>query len=298
MNAPPIRQGSPPIVVSGARTNSAPGNGGLPQSGPNRGPRVIDRSASPAPVNPPVRADMVNYGVVDALKGVDLLRGLGKITSKTHTPRRYSEASDELFARVGHVAGDNKVVDIYTGRALGPVTERESAWKHQLSVEHTWPRSLGAKNYAESDLHHLFAADKTANGRRGTFPYGEVKTAVEYTTPAANPGQSRLGKDSAGNLVFEPDAAVKGDIARGLLYFATRYQAGKQKKISGENFQTELPVLLRWHKDDPVSDIERTRNNSVAAFQGNRNPYIDRPDLVDRIGLDGFRKFREATPVK
>ena len=45
----------------------------------------------------------------------------------------------------------------------------------------------------------------------------------------------------------------------------------------------EEAILRQWHKEDPVDDLERTRNNRVEGYQGNRNPFIDRPELVDRI---------------
>jgi endonuclease I len=42
-------------------------------------------------------------------------------------------------------------------------------------------------------------------------------------------------------------------------------------------------VLRKWHKDDPVDDEERDRNEKIMKLQGNRNPFIDYPELVDKI---------------
>jgi endonuclease I len=39
-------------------------------------------------------------------------------------------------------------------------------------------------------------------------------------------------------------------------------------------------MLLAWHEDDPVTDWERHRNAAICERQGNRNPFIDRPDLA------------------
>mgnify|MGYP003816292265 CR=1 FL=1 len=45
----------------------------------------------------------------------------------------------------------------------------------------------------------------------------------------------------------------------------------------------EQAWLRDWHRQDPVDEAERRRNEGVEAFQGNRNPYVDLPDLLDRI---------------
>jgi endonuclease I len=42
-------------------------------------------------------------------------------------------------------------------------------------------------------------------------------------------------------------------------------------------------VLLAWHRMDPVSDKEKTRAIEVNKIQGNRNPFIDYPELVEFI---------------
>jgi hypothetical protein len=39
-------------------------------------------------------------------------------------------------------------------------------------------------------------------------------------------------------------------------------------------------ILYQWHLDDPADATEISRNDKVASQQGNRNPYIDYPDLV------------------
>ena len=45
-------------------------------------------------------------------------------------------------------------------------------------------------------------------------------------------------------------------------------------------------LLLKWHRQDPVSQKEIDRNNAVYSFQGNRNPYIDYPQLVEHVWGD------------
>jgi hypothetical protein len=42
----------------------------------------------------------------------------------------------------------------------------------------------------------------------------------------------------------------------------------------------QLSSLMRWHVEDPPDDEERARNDLVEARQGNRNPFIDLPQLA------------------
>ncbi|MCW2961916.1 MAG: endonuclease [Thermoleophilia bacterium] len=236
-------------------------------------------SATPAPAQP----KPVDYGAVQALEGVALLEGLGKLAATGHVQRSYEGASEELYTRVADLDGDDRVLDLYTGQMSAPVTTTKDAWAQRLSVEHTWPRSEGAKGIAEADLHHLQVADKEANGARSSLPFGEVQT-VKWTSRGDADGRSVQGTSATGELVFEPADAVKGDIARGLFYFATRYP--EQRDARG--FNVALPDLLRWHEEDPVTADERARNDAVQAYQGNRNAYVDNPEFVDRVGQAGF----------
>ena len=42
-------------------------------------------------------------------------------------------------------------------------------------------------------------------------------------------------------------------------------------------------ILLKWHRQDPVSQKEINRNAGVEAVQGNRNPFVDYPYLVEYL---------------
>ena len=50
-----------------------------------------------------------------------------------------------------------------------------------------------------------------------------------------------------------------------------------------EAAQGKLCVLLQWHESDPVDEFELERNSKVFEFQGNRNPFIDKPELASLI---------------
>ena len=45
-----------------------------------------------------------------------------------------------------------------------------------------------------------------------------------------------------------------------------------------------LDTLLKWHRQHPVTDSERLRNQRIfKEFQGNRNPFVDCPEFVDAV---------------
>ena len=139
-----------------------------------------------------------------------------------------------------------------------------------MNTEHTWPQSRGADKLPErSDLHHLFPTIPGANSRRSNNRFGTV-IDVDWEQ-----GGSELGFDADGDKRFEPRPSHRGNVARALFYFATIYQADIP---AGEE-----AVLRQWHVDDPVDARERQRNQRVANLQRSRNPFVDFPQLVDRI---------------
>ena len=42
-------------------------------------------------------------------------------------------------------------------------------------------------------------------------------------------------------------------------------------------------VLKSWNQLDPPDDHERRRNDRIEVIEGVRTPFIDHPELVDRI---------------
>ncbi len=44
-----------------------------------------------------------------------------------------------------------------------------------------------------------------------------------------------------------------------------------------------LEVLKAWNKLDAPSNVEKLRNETVQKIQGNRNPFVDHPELVDQL---------------
>jgi endonuclease I len=163
--------------------------------------------------------------------------------------------------------------------------------------EHLVPQSVfGANNTPMfSDAHFVVPSDKFVNAQRGDLAFSKVNTAASHTTysngskrgPNLNSGYSA---GLTGN-VFEPIDEFKGDIARMLLYFATRYEDQvanwSYTMFNGTSTQVftnqALNVLLTWNQLDPVSQREIDRNNAIYARQNNRNPFIDNNSYVTQI---------------
>ncbi len=148
-----------------------------------------------------------------------------------------------------------------------------------MNTEHTWPQSKGARREpARGDLHHLFPTNSHANSARGNHPFGEVdgKDATRECSASQrghiiNP---KTGK-STGVYGFEPRPNHRGNVARAMFYVSAKY---------GYDIpELEEYYLRKWHREDPVDRDEIERNDAIEEAQGNRNPFIDYPELVDRI---------------
>lgn len=163
--------------------------------------------------------------------------------------------------------------DFTKGTKPGPGVVPESSI---INIEHTWPQSKFTGRYPKdlqkSDMHHLFPTDAVMNSLRGNTFFGEVSKDKGTTKCAA----SRFGTGTMGTtLIYEPPTDHKGHVARALFYFATRYEMVIRPE--------EEVVLKKWHHEHPVDEDEMKRNDFIAQIQGDRNPFIDHPELVDQI---------------
>jgi endonuclease I len=217
------------------------------------------------------------YAGAENLQGGPLLAALAKIVTK-HKDLGYDGAREVMFKDVDDLDNDNVVTCIYLGRTIANVTGTKAAFQNGqgLNAEHTWPQSKGAVGAGKADLHHLFPADCKANSTRGSFPFGTV-VGADWAD-----GGSKRGKNAEGVEVFEPRDQQKGDTARALLYFYTVY--GKLSSTNLGNFKVEEATLHRWNQLDPVDATERLRNDAIQAAQGNRNPFVDHPEWVEKVG--------------
>ncbi len=200
-----------------------------------------------------------------------------------HTEFSYKEVWDALKNIDEDPNDESNVILIYTGKSIPK--EDNGTDVDGWNREHVWAKShgdFGTSMGAGTDLHHVRPADVTVNSSRNNKNFDDSENAHSEAIG------SRHDKDS-----FEPRDAVKGDIARMMFYMAVRYEGENgepdlelvEYMNEGKSpFHGKLSTLIEWHKEDPVSDWERRRNNIIHKnYQGNRNPFIDHPEWVDEI---------------
>lgn len=206
----------------------------------------------------------------------------------------YKMAKSYMFGQVDLKVDDNHqyyIDDVYCGKritdddfhgknSIGPMKRPDGAI---LNCEHTWPQKSFTSKFSivmqTGDLHHLYPSYSKANSKRSSYHFGEViydKFPIGECSDSSlgDPVENGRGADKYGT-VFEPPAYHKGNVARSMFYFAVRYN----QKIG----PTEEATLKKWNEDDPVDDAEIQRNALIYTIQNNRNPFIDYPELVDRI---------------
>lgn len=150
-----------------------------------------------------------------------------------------------------------------------------------INAEHIWPQSyFNSALPMVSDLFNLGATFATPNSRRGNSRFAMVSKA-DYSTSCG----SKRGKEG-----FEPCDPTKGNVARSVLYFVLAYhdRSIRQGMDYNEFWVKQVPMFLEWNRLDPPDADEKRRNDLVEQFQGNRNPFIDNPELADRIGAQVF----------
>ena len=235
--------------------------------------------------------------------------------SKAELKTKLSEISSPLFllsygSGVGYTwegfyqtdrNADNTVIDRYSDISRSFSTTSAYSSISDMAIEHSFPKSWwgGYENFAYKDLFHLYPADSYTNGKKGNLPLGEVTSNPAYDNGVSRIGQNGFGDFYFGNC-FEPAEEYKGDFARSYFYVTTIHENLSNLWNSPMLTNTTYPawrpwavdLLMKWHTQDPVSEKETLRNDAIYAIQGNRNPFIDHPELAYYIwGKDTLHVF-------
>jgi deoxyribonuclease I len=199
----------------------------------------------------------------------------------TYTPYRYVYPWVDLQE-------DGKLKSLYSGKSMDPLKAIETDLQllahmentepvivsGKFNCEHVVPQSwFLAKEPMRGDLHHLFACEPSCNSMRGNSPYYDF---TAYSPEGMTLG-IRQGCGMAEDGRFEPEYG-KGIAARATLYFLKRYGGTIDIKD-----KVNLNLLMEWHDRFHVSIYEKHRNTAIFALQGNRNPFIDYPEMASNI---------------
>lgn len=239
------------------------------------------------------------YTSVDGVKGGAALKTALHELIKDHKKISYGSGEDKTwgaFYTTDAVVenGKRRVLDMYSAekRYFGSKGSAVSGMNIEHSVAKSWWG--GNQNNAYCDIHHLNPSDQNANSRKSNYPLGEL-TSVSWDNGVTFVGKANIDGKSNQNA-YEPCDEYKGDFARVFMYMFTCYQdltweytwMNYEKSTYPTLKPWAVDLLLKWHEQDPVSEKEVNRNNAVYAVQGNRNPFVDYPQLADYVWGDSI----------
>jgi endonuclease I len=245
------------------------------------------------------------YNGTAGMDGEDLKLALHNII-RNHTVRSYNILWDDFF-RIDKKP-NGLVWDIYSDRPFpeSPPYDFEF-FKDQCpggiqleggcyNREHTFPRSWWGGGTLVSDTMNtdrmqIFPVDSWVNAHRSNLPYGIVDgQATTFNGSKRGPNAYDFPGETFTGTVFEPIDEYKGDLARVYFYMVTRYlsRTGSWSELTpvlenGDLAPWAAAMFLEWHLNDPVSEKETARNDTIFILQGNRNPFVDYPEFASLI---------------
>ena len=240
-------------------------------------------------------------GYYDGMDGKkqSALKAAAKAAARSHKTISYGNSTWDAFKSTDVRVVDGKQYwwDMYSNNLV-----LVSSGHGGLNIEHSVANSWWGKtqNDAYKDIFHLNPSNAEANNRKSNYPLGIVDEANTPSKNLYNNGVTKVGRPYSGASggapwVYEPCDEYKGDFARAFMYIFTIYddinwsstQSDRNFMFDGSAYPSFRPwayqLLLEWAKNDPVSEKERNRNEAIYKIQGNRNPFIDFPELGEYI---------------
>lgn len=230
------------------------------------------------------------YNSIDGLSGADLKTAVYKVIYP-HTEVSYSGLPSN-FEKTDVYPQSRRWWDMYSDIPLYAPSFKG------LNREHSFPKSWwgGLTDIpAYVDLNHLYPSESAANQAKSNYPLGTVDRSKtpKFDNGITTVGIPVTGQGGGATLVFEPDDEYKGDFARTYFYMATCYQNLTWRytyMVMNSTYPTlnnwSRELLLKWAREDHVSQKEIDRNEAVYKIQNNRNPFIDFPELAEYIWGD------------
>lgn len=205
--------------------------------------------------------------------------------------------------------GTNEVWDMYSTCTFVHGQNKCGSYRQVCDCynrEHSVPQSWFNGSPMKSDAFHVIPTDGKVNNQRGNHPLGECSGGTYLSSQATGKlGQSTFAGYTG--TVFEVADEYKGDFARAYFYMVARYRTVALNGSDGSVMFTRnngitgltpyaMNLMMKWHRQDPVSQKELDRNEAIYQYQHNRNPFIDHPCLAEYIWgtLQGQRVTAET----
>ncbi|MEU4380778.1 endonuclease [Micromonospora echinofusca] len=243
------------------------------------------QSPTPVPTTTPVPGgdyDSTYYANAIGKSGTALRSSLHSIV-KVQTKLSYDQVWEALRDTDQDPANSSNVILLYTGRSQSKTSNGGGV--NDWNREHVWAKSHGDFGTATgpgTDVHHLRPTDVSVNSTRGNKDFDNGGSPVTEAPGCYTDADS-----------WEPRNAVKGDVARMIMYMAIRYEGTdgwpnlelNQSVNNGTApYHGKMSVLLQWNQADPPDAFEKRRNQRIyERWQGNRNPFVDHPEWAGAI---------------
>lgn len=166
----------------------------------------------------------------------------------------YDYAKSYLLEADQDIDDPTKLRSIYDGVLWSKKWDPDNNWNR----EHVWPQSK-LNGAGKGEAHNLRVCTNRTNSSRGNSAFGD--------------GTGSYGRVGS---YWWPGDQDKGDVARILMYMFVRHNLSVPSL-------SQIDVLLKWHIEDPVDAFEIQRNNVIHDAQGNRNPFIDHPEIFEKF---------------
>ena len=224
------------------------------------------------------------YNTIDFSKSDGMNGDLRKDVTSLIVPKGFytygSQGETHLATQLQYADEDpndsTKMIYLYTRDSVNK--NAASSWNR----EHVWPQSNSNNNWGTdrggADILHIRPTYNKTNETRGNTKYGDNnKSGPEY--------YNNMLFAYTGGSYFEPIDAVKGDVARIIMYLWTAYNGYPgYNSLNILNVFQSYDVLLKWHTQDKPDALEGNRNNyAESSIQKNRNPFVDHPELAWRF---------------
>ena len=321
------------------KKTSSISSGGNSSSSSSSSSSSISSSSSSEPTPPgPAEYGYDNYGgYYGELKwtdGEDLKNKLNTIIHNGYKPLRYTTSAGanwESNTEADRALYDHEFVNVlYSNQdVFGEYTQ--SSWQREHAFAASLMTDSGTGDAVKflgraTDFHNLFAGSSNGNMSRGNKNYGVANPEDPfYQDRTVDGGYDGYSFDEK---IFEPGHKDKGRLARAIFYMATMYKDDEYDDVNGKTLKGlrvveedvpyvsgncqfaigHLSELLEWNNSWNVDLLEMQHNESVYSHvfskdgyaQGNRNPFVDYPTLVDYIFGDkkdqsGDLKYEKPT---